>query len=142
MIEIIRDTYTDLQTIGEMHFDGEFLCDTLEDTVRLGDDGIMQKDEKVYGETAIPPGTYEVIINDSVRFKRKMPLLLNVPFFSGIRIHSGVTEKSTLGCILVGERKPNPWHLENTIPIFNSIVLPRIAHALKKGKLFCEVRNG
>ena len=56
-------------------------------------------------ETAIPAGTYEVIVNVSVKFKRTLPLLLNVPHFTGIRIHRGNTDKDTSGCILVGENK-------------------------------------
>lgn len=86
-----RKTYT----IGELFIDGMFFCDTLEDTVR--EDGI-----KIYGETAIPAGTYKGIINHSNRFKKDMPLLLNVPNFEGIRIHAGNTSEDTHGCILVG----------------------------------------
>lgn len=82
-------------TIGNLYIDGKFFSDTLEDRVRP--DGV-----KVYGETAIPFGTYRVIINRSNRFKRMMPLLLNVPNFEGIRIHNGNTEHDTSGCILVG----------------------------------------
>lgn len=82
-------------TIGKLYIDGKLFCDTLEDRVR--EDGV-----KVYGETAIPFGTYRVIINKSNRFKCLMPLLLNVPNFEGIRIHNGSTEHDTSGCILVG----------------------------------------
>ena len=56
-------------------------------------------------ETAIPEGVYEVIVNVSAKFKRKLPLLLDVPYFTGIRIHRGNTDKDTSGCILVGENK-------------------------------------
>lgn len=96
-----RDTYT----IGRLYIDGIKYCDTLEDKDR----GLKQtmsvkeiENKKVYGQTAIPTGRYEVIINWSNKFKQYMPLLLNVPGYSGIRIHSGNTDKDTLGCILVG----------------------------------------
>lgn len=96
-----RDTYT----IGRLYIDGVKQCDTLEDTDR----GLTQNmtleeinSKKVYGQTAIPTGKYEVIVNWSNKFKQYMPLLLNVPGYSGVRIHSGNTDKDTLGCILVG----------------------------------------
>lgn len=95
-------------TIGKLYIDGEYFCDTIEDTDR----GLTQtmtdaqiKSKKVYGQTAIPTGTYKVIINYSNKFKRQMPLLLNVPGFLGIRIHSGNTEKDTEGCLIVGKNK-------------------------------------
>ena len=62
-------------------------------------------EKKVYGETAIPYGTYEVKWTYSNRFKKYMPELLNVPNFSGIRIHSGNTAADSLGCIIDGENK-------------------------------------
>lgn len=93
-LELKRQTFTDKSTIGKLYLDGEFFCFTLEDVVRDG--------PKVWGETAIPPGTYEVKITYSPRFKRELPLLLNVPGFEGIRIHSGNAAKDTHGCLLVG----------------------------------------
>lgn len=95
-------------TIGKLYIDGEYFCDTIEDTDR----GLTQtmtdtqiKSKKVYGQTAIPTGTYRIIISYSNKFKRQMPLLLNVPGFLGIRIHSGNTEKDTEGCLIVGKNK-------------------------------------
>lgn len=95
-------------TIGKLYIDGEYFCDTIEDTDR----GLTQtmtdaqiKSKKVYGQTAIPTGTYRVIISYSNKFKRQMPLLLNVPGFLGIRIHSGNTEKDTEGCLIVGKNR-------------------------------------
>lgn len=95
-------------TIGKLYIDGEYFCDTIEDADR----GLTQtmtdaqiKSKKVYGQTAIPTGTYRIIISYSNKFKRQMPLLLNVPGFLGIRIHSGNTEKDTEGCLIVGKNK-------------------------------------
>jgi len=94
IIKLIRIYFAENYTIGHFYFDDVKICDTLEDKVRTG--------EKVKNQTAIPIGTYSVIVNYSTRFKKMMPLLLNVPNFEGIRIHSGNDETDTSGCILVG----------------------------------------
>ena len=95
-------------TIGKMYINGEYFCDTLEDTDR----GLTQimtlseiKEVKEYGRTAIPAGRYPIAYTYSPRFKKHLPLLLNVPAFDGVRIHSGNTHKDTEGCILLGENK-------------------------------------
>lgn len=95
MISMIlkRNPSTEKSTTGVLFLDGDFFCFTLEDVVRQ---------VKIKGETAIPFGTYNVIISHSVRFKRLLPLLCNVPGFDGIRIHPGNTDADTEGCILVG----------------------------------------
>ena len=93
-------------TISRLYVNGElFGCNTLEDTDR----GLNQemdlneiKNKKVYGKTAIPSGSYECVYAYSNRFKKMLPLLLNVKGFEGIRIHSGNSAKDTEGCILVG----------------------------------------
>lgn len=74
---------------------------TLEDTVRevLGQPVQSWKIDKV---TAIPRGRYQVIVNHSDHFGKDLPLLLNVPGFAGVRIHSGNKAADTEGCILVG----------------------------------------
>lgn len=99
-LELNRVAKKPLYTIGRLFVDGKYFCDTLEDRCRD-----LDKEEKVMHETAIPEGVYEVIVNVSAKFKRKLPLLLNVPHFTGIRIHKGNTDKDTSGCILVGENK-------------------------------------
>ena len=100
-----RIAQTPEYTIGRLEIDGQFFCNTLEDPVR---------DEKIAAKTAIPEGTYEVIVNRSPRFKRDLPLLLNVPNFEGIRIHRGNTAKDTSGCILVGLNKVKGKVLDST----------------------------
>lgn len=85
-------------TIGRLYADGKYICDTLEDTEREGM-------TKIPGKTAIPKGNYKVIVSYSWKFKKEMPLLLKVPNFEGIRIHSGNDETHTEGCILCGENK-------------------------------------
>lgn len=87
-------------TIGHLYIDGKYICDTLEDVVR---DLVTEK--KVKGRTAIPAGRYRVILNWSPRFGKVLPLLLLVPQFDGVRIHSGNTAADTEGCILVGENR-------------------------------------
>ena len=74
-------------------------CDTLEPTWRDYKHG----GRKVRGCSAIPEGRYPVVITYSPKMKEWLPLLVNVPMFSGIRIHAGNTAKDTQGCILVGQ---------------------------------------
>lgn len=93
-----REIVSDISTIGTLYVDGLRECHTLEDRDRHLEDG----GAKVYGETAIPRGTYKVVITYSNRFKQEMPLLVDVPQFDGIRIHSGNEAADTHGCILVG----------------------------------------
>ena len=93
-IEVKRLYKTENSTIGELTIDGKFECYTLEDKERV---------VKIKGETAISKGTYKVIINQSNRFKKPLPLLLNVPNFEGVRIHPGNSNHDTEGCILVGQ---------------------------------------
>lgn len=86
-------------TIGELLIDNEFECWICEDVVRPADA------PKVHGKTAIPYGRYRIIVNPSNRFKRLLPLLLNVPNFEGIRIHPGNTAEDTEGCLLPGRKR-------------------------------------
>lgn len=91
-------------TIGMLSIGGAYECFSLEDVVRA---------EKIAGETAIPAGTYNVVITPSNRFKRDLPLIENVPGFSGVRIHPGNTAADTEGCILVGLAKGKDYVSES-----------------------------
>ena len=99
----VFNTDGDRATIGELLIDGVFFCYTLEDEVRA--DGV-----KVYGETAIPIGDYDVEVTYSPKFKRDMPLIFNTPQktvekdgvkFDGVRFHGGNTAKDSHGCPLI-----------------------------------------
>jgi hypothetical protein len=104
VIEVKRVAHTNRSTIGEMWIDGVFEAYTLEDCVR--EDPLKSISEwKIPGQTAIPAGTYDVVIDFSNRFQRLMPHILDVPGFSGVRIHAGNTDKDTEGCILIGQEK-------------------------------------
>jgi hypothetical protein len=117
-----RTTYTNKSTIGKLYYrdlqvlQPKFICYTLEDVCRdLNRDGDLkdQGESKIYGETAIPSGSYKVIINQSVRFKTLMPLLLNVEGYEGVRIHPGNNAAATHGCILVGKYQSENWVSES-----------------------------
>ena len=93
LIEVKRFDFKPNYTIGKLYIDGKYECYTLEDAVR---------NNKIQDVTAIPTGEYKLVIDASTRFKRDMPHILNVPNFTGVRIHSGNTSKDTEGCILLG----------------------------------------
>ncbi len=104
---------TDKSMLGRFFTNGAMECFTLEDVRRP--DGV-----KVQNNTAIPAGTYNVIIDASVRFKRDMPHILDVPGFTGIRIHSGNTDADTDGCILLGNKIENDDYISGSHDAFNA----------------------
>ncbi len=102
---LIRKTFTELSTIGSLYIDGIFFCYVIEDKDR----GLSQKMSlteialrKIWGKTAIPYGTYKVIISRSTRFKRDLPEILSVKGFEGVRVHRGNTAEDSSGCLIVG----------------------------------------
>lgn len=99
-IKLKRTDYKETYTVGRLYINNNYFCDTLEDRYRD-----LSKEKKIYSQTAIPKGVYKLVISYSPRFKRLLPLLLDVPFFEGIRIHAGNSSKDTSGCILVGTVK-------------------------------------
>lgn len=103
-ILVQRDTSTDEATTGKMFINGDFFCYTLEDVVREIP-GQPVANWKIPGKTAIPSGKYKVSVTYSPHFNRDMPLIVNVPDYEGVRIHSGNTAADTEGCILVGDRE-------------------------------------
>ena len=103
-----RKIFTDKSVTGELFIDDIFECFTLEDKDRDLTKTQDLKDimkAKIHGMTAIPYGEYEIVITWSNRFKCLMPLLVNVPGYEGVRIHTGNKAEDTEGCILVGKTK-------------------------------------
>lgn len=109
-----KNTYT----IGHLYVDGEYFCDTIEDTDRGLNQSLpmtVNKKLKKRGITAIPTGRYRITLSvASQKFSQKpayafcggrLPRLINVPAFDGVLIHIGNTANDTEGCILVGENK-------------------------------------
>lgn len=92
-------------TLSRLFIDGVFYCWILEDEDRGLTDTMTLVDiskMKVHGQTAIPSGRYEVVVDYSTRFKKDLPRLLKVPGFAGIRLHPGNWIHNTEGCPLPG----------------------------------------
>lgn len=103
-LELVRHTFDPTWTMGTLLVDDVWECWTLEDADRL--DLLGSAGTKVPGKTAIPAGTYAVAMTPSPKFGRLMPQVLDVPGFTGIRIHPGNTAADTEGCILTGLTVP------------------------------------
>lgn len=128
--EVVRTDYLPDRTIGKLLIDNVFFCYTLEDKVRP--DGI-----KIYGETAIPEGTYLVTLEPFRGDKTKMyPHLHNVPGFDGICMHGGNVPEDTLGCILLGFGRDDGriYHSAVQLLVQKLRDLP--------GPIYVEVKNG
>lgn len=103
-----RDVRSKTATTGKLYVDGVFECFVLEDQDRQLKQSMPLSEiisKKVYGKTCIPEGRYEVKVTFSNRFQRLLPILLNVPGFEGIRIHTGNTAANTEGCLLPGRAR-------------------------------------
>ena len=131
-LRISRKEFSELSTIGDLTIDDQWHAYTLEDVVRP--DGV-----KIPGKTAIPAGRYEVVIDPSVRFKRAMPHILNVPLFEGIRIHAGNTAEDTEGCPLLGLTKAKDF-VGRSRDAFNTF-MPLLEQGLRAGKVWITIEN-
>jgi len=122
-------------TIGELTVDGAFECYTCEDEVREIE-GQPVPSWKIKGATAIPRGTYGIVITPSARFSRELPLLVDVAGFDGIRIHPGNTSADTDGCILPGRTRTDRTVGESKAAF--SALYGKIQQALNDGDR-CEI---
>lgn len=135
---LLRDTLTDESSIGTLSVNGELFSQTLEDLDRgLSADNPLTWGRKIKHQTAIPTGRYEVIMNWSNAFGRRLPLLLRVPAFEGIRFHRGNTAAASSGCILVGRtRKKN---FVGVSAETEKQLVALLDHASRRGKIFVTV---
>ena len=133
-LELKRIALKPNYTIGKLFINGTYYCDTIEDKVidlnKNGkfDDGL----NKVMHQTAIPYGTFKVVVNHSPKFNRELPRLLDVPYFEGILIHNGSDQNSSSGCIIVGENK-TVGKVTNSTFYMNNLTA-RIKDAQNKGE--------
>lgn len=111
-----RYLFNEDYTMGLLFIDGLYFCDTIEDRYR----GQELSKTKVKDETCIPYGVYTVKITYSPKYKKNMPQILDVPYFTGIRIHSGNTAKDSSGCVIVGIKSQNGKVLESR-KIYNEL---------------------
>lgn len=123
-MDLYREPSSQVSTIGRLGIGGVFQMFTLEDVVRDG--------PKIQHETAIPAGRYSVVITKSQRFGCMLPLLLDVPEFTGVRLHSGNFAGDTSGCVLVGLSRANDSILSSKLAL--AALQPKIAGALAKGE--------
>ncbi len=108
ILVILREPSGPTSTIGRLYMGGEPFCWTLEDPVRERP-GVPVADWKIAGKTAIPAGRYQIVLTLSPRFKRELPLLVDVPGFTGVRIHAGNRADDTEGCLLPGYDRGPDW---------------------------------
>lgn len=141
-------------TIGKLYVDGEYVCDTIEDTVRdLDKDGKFANGEvKIPGKTAIPYGRYEITMKVkspkysnfskyswAKKYDGYLPRLLNVPHFDGVLIHVGNSALDSEACVLVGENKV-VGKVINSVNTFRRLMDDYLVPAKKRNeKIFIEV---
>lgn len=125
-----RKWATEKSTIGELSLNGKSVCLILEDPVRP---------VKIKGQTAIPAGKYQVVITPSNRFKRDLPLLLNVPNYEGVRIHPGNGPDDTEGCLLPGLERSTDRVLASRVAFERLFSTLRVL--LKQGDVWIEIKD-
>ena len=114
-------------TIGRLYLEGKYFCDTIEDHYRD-----LNIEEKVFGETAIGYGIYKMELSMSPKFGRLLPMILDVPEFTGIRFHRLNTAKDSFGCIGPGENRRKGMVLNSTK--YEKRMVKKMKAATKRGE--------
>lgn len=113
-IATLREPSFGDSTASYVEVNGQFFCHGIEDVIREPKEGRPAEWDadalerwvrgwKIPGVTAIPSGRYPVGIDLSAKFKRRMIAISNVPGYSGVRAHSGLTPAHSEGCQLLGD---------------------------------------
>ena len=120
-------------TIGRLEDEnGMKISDTLEPTWRDYKGGEL----KIPKKSAIPEGSYRVVVTKSQRFRKYLPLLVGVPGFEGVRIHAGNTSRDTEGCILVGQ------NLQVGKVLWSRITLEKLMKLIENEKeIYLTIKN-
>jgi len=149
-LHLARFDLSPTRTFGQLAIDGVFQCYTLEDSVREDPNPATPENEgKVYGDTAIPPGRYQIALTFSARAKAgtlwtpradfKLPELLEVPGFTGIRIHAGNNAKNTLGCIMLGQHRTTDEITQSRAALV--AFLSKLEAGLKSGPVYMRIEQ-
>ena len=115
-----------------------FLCYTIEDE---------QRDVKVWGETRIPAGTYQLELRTEggfhnryksrYAFHKGMIWVKDVPGFEYILWHTGNTDEHTAGCLVLGNSHESNIVKKDGFVGYSrdaySFVYPRVAAAIESG---------
>lgn len=140
---LLRRWRSPRSTVGQLYVDGIHECYTLEDVDRglastTALDAIARI--KVPGQTAVPHGHYRVALDMSPRFQAVLPHVLDVPGFTGIRIHAGNTEADTDGCILVGMLREPERVVASRVALDN--LMAKLRHGLLLGEVWLTIKPG
>ena len=133
-LNLHRINHSDDFTSGYLKYNGQFECYTLEDEKRL---------IKVPGETAIPAGSYDIVIREVLspltkRYRDKFAwfeyhlMLVGVPNFQYVYIHIGNNDDHTDGCLLVGGSINDEGFLGQSTKAFERLY-KKLYESLKRG---------
>lgn len=136
-LKLTRKFFSGSCTIGELSLNDSFICHILEDKDR-GLTSTSQPSEKVYANTAIPIGRYEIVFSYSNKFAKLLPLLKDVPLYQGIRIHPGNTKDDTEGCLLPGKWDGKSERVIESRKTFSSL-FSLLTKASKTEKIFITI---
>jgi hypothetical protein len=150
-LEVYRKWLLPDYTIGKFLYrysdekTNNILCDTLEDPIRelvdKNNDGDFNDpgEGKVYGDTAIPCGRYEVELWFWKKYGKEYPRLKGVKGFSGILIHSVVDKEDTLGCIGVGLNKIKGQLVDGRL--YSTIITEMVRKAKLNYRVFITIKQ-